>query len=140
MRLGERRRMGDCQRKFHQCSRQNLPSLARPTFFLSILDRFAWKRGGGFNRSSQHAVAGGIDDDRKTEVRTLDAAQVMRARCIPISGRRESPETPPDVLLKLRRVGRPPIGFITPGLPAAGIRQRPVGRPKLVQPRFSLLP
>ena len=29
---------------------------------------------GGFNRSSQHPVLGGVDDDRKTEIRALDAA------------------------------------------------------------------
>ncbi len=29
---------------------------------------------GGFNRSSQHPVVGGVDDDRKTEIRALDAA------------------------------------------------------------------
>jgi putative transposase len=35
---------------------------------------------GGFNRSSQHLVAGGEDDDGKTEVGALDAAQIVFAR------------------------------------------------------------
>ena len=35
---------------------------------------------GGFNRSSQHPVDGGVDDDRKTKIRALDAAQIILAR------------------------------------------------------------
>ena len=35
---------------------------------------------GGFNRSSQHPIAGGADDDGTTEVGALNAAQIMFAR------------------------------------------------------------
>ncbi|KDB04122.1 hypothetical protein U879_08485, partial [Defluviimonas sp. 20V17] len=35
---------------------------------------------GGFDRSSQHPVIGGVDDDGKTEVKALDATQIILAR------------------------------------------------------------
>ena len=35
---------------------------------------------GGFNRSSQHHALGGVDDDRKTEVGSVYAAQTVLAR------------------------------------------------------------
>ncbi|GAN87825.1 transposase [Komagataeibacter intermedius TF2] len=35
---------------------------------------------GGFNRSSQHPILGGVDDNRKTQIRALDAAQIILAR------------------------------------------------------------
>jgi len=35
---------------------------------------------GGFNRSSQHPNFGGVDDDGKTKIGTVDAAQVILAR------------------------------------------------------------
>jgi putative transposase len=34
---------------------------------------------GGFNRSSQHHALGGVDDDRKTEVGSVYAAQIVLA-------------------------------------------------------------
>ncbi|WP_264816404.1 hypothetical protein, partial [Gluconobacter kondonii] len=35
---------------------------------------------GRFNRSSQHPILGGDDDNRKTQIRALDAAQIILAR------------------------------------------------------------
>ncbi len=35
---------------------------------------------GGFNRSSQHPVFGGDDDNRKAQIRAFDAAQIILAR------------------------------------------------------------
>jgi transposase InsO family protein len=35
---------------------------------------------GGFNRSSQHPALGGVDGDRKTEIRAFNAAQIVLAR------------------------------------------------------------
>jgi hypothetical protein len=36
---------------------------------------------GGFNRSSQHPILGGVNDqDRQTKVRTLDPGQIELAR------------------------------------------------------------
>ncbi|WP_284238263.1 hypothetical protein, partial [Gluconobacter kondonii] len=34
---------------------------------------------GRFNRSSQHPILGGDDDNRKTQIRALDAAQIILA-------------------------------------------------------------
>jgi len=35
---------------------------------------------GGFNRSSQHPVSGGVYDNRQTKTRTFDTGQIMLAR------------------------------------------------------------
>ncbi|GCE85270.1 transposase [Komagataeibacter diospyri] len=51
-----------------------------------VIDVFArrivgWKVStGGFNRSPQHPILGGVDDNRKTQIRALDAAQIILAR------------------------------------------------------------
>jgi len=35
---------------------------------------------GGFNRSPQHPILGGVDDNRNTQIRALYAAQIILAR------------------------------------------------------------
>ena len=65
-------------------------------FVLDALDQALWQRKplgskslihhsdrgsqGGINRSSQHPIAGGADDDGTTEVGALNAAQIVFAR------------------------------------------------------------
>ena len=44
----------------------------------------------GFNRSSQHPVSGGVHDERKTKIRTLDSAQIELARTATCLAARES--------------------------------------------------
>lgn len=52
----------------------------RPTKGMGLVHHSDRGSQGGFNRSSQPLVFGGANDDRKTEVRALDTAQVVLAR------------------------------------------------------------
>ena len=54
--------------------------LLTPARLSMLLEGLDWRAQGRFNRSSQHPILRGDDDDRKTQIRALDAAQIILAR------------------------------------------------------------